>query len=109
MEPTPGFDNGENMPSQSDPQESLPVTTDFTYTPSWAQDSYVQITDLLFNFGRQTPVKHIADTILNGRYQPGDNVHPLFTALSQSNKNLWRERVVAIWALGRVQLMAAIG
>src|ERR1051326_4350452 len=93
-----------NASPQSLPPAAMPTGTDFAYTPSWAQDSYIQIEDLLMHFGRQTPVKYIADALRHGRYRPGDPIHPLFTALNQTNANYWRERVVAIWALGRVQL-----
>ena len=106
MEPTPSTESDLNATARPLPPEPTPPGSDLAHTPAWAQDSYIQIHDLLFQFGRHTPVKHIAEALLTGSYRPGDPIHPLFTALSQTNRPLWRERVVAIWALGRVQLSA---
>jgi len=104
MEPTPNPQWQPYAPPPPMPPAPMPSGAEFAHAPTWAQDSYVQIHELLAYLRRQTPVKHIAEALLSGRYRAGDPVHTLITALTHTGAHYMRERTVAIWALGRVQL-----
>jgi hypothetical protein len=49
-------------------------------------------------------VLHIVESLLYSNSQPPDSIQPLFSALANQQPRYWHERVVAAWALGRMQL-----
>ena len=109
------FHSGENEPFWSQQREALPF--------NWLDDMGVQNSartvhrlnaeemksaySLVEKLKWNSPVKKIAEMLLN---QPGralDSIQPLIHALIRPHRTSWRERQVAAWALGRAPLNAA--
>lgn len=76
------------------------------FRPVADRESYVDVPGLLVQFNRQSPVLHIVESLLYSNSQPPDSIQPLFSALANQQPRYWHERVVAAWALGRMQLTA---
>ncbi len=109
------FHSGENEPFWSQQREALPF--------NWLDDmgaqnnaravhrlnaeemksAYSLVEKLKWN----SPVKKIAEMLLNQPGRAPDSIQPLIHALIRPNRTSWRERQVAAWALGRAPLNAA--
>jgi hypothetical protein len=53
-----------------------------------------------------SPVRRIAEAIVQGTLRLDENIQPLFAALANPRGRSWREREVAAWALGQIPLDA---
>jgi hypothetical protein len=80
---------------------------DLPAAPSPYVDSVDYSEDILYllqRTRRHAPVRRIAEQILHGRRNPLNAVQPLFTALANTDRSRWRERVIAAWAMGSVPM-----
>ncbi|HLJ55198.1 MAG TPA: hypothetical protein VKT77_09160 [Chthonomonadaceae bacterium] len=67
-------------------------------------DGYIDISGLVSQVRRTSPLREIAEGILGNTARPDTPALPLFSALAGASERSWRERVVAAWALSRVEL-----
>ena len=68
------------------------------------QSRFVEMGQIVSQLQRASPVRNVAEEVLNGARESTTPLLPLFSALADSSAYHWREQVVAAWAMGHVRL-----